>query len=269
MDENHLFERLLATADSPRPSREPAAGLVYLVEAGPGDPDLLTVRALHLMQQTDVIMYDHLVSTEVLERARREAEWIAVGKPKGCHARSQDEINALMAGRAHAGQIVVRLKGGEPLLFGRGGEELTYLCACGVRVEVVPGITAGLACSAYSGIPLTYREKAGGVTFVAGHSKSGEPDLDWPSLVCERRTLVIYMGVATAALIARRLIEHGLNPATRVAVIENGTFPGQRVITGEAANLESMVRNSALTAPAIIIIGSVVRNVLNVAQAHK
>lgn len=146
---------------------------------------------------------------------------------------------------------------------------LPNLRARGIRVEVVPGITAALACSAYAGIPLTDRHKAGGVTFVAGHSKSGEPDLDWPSLVSERQTLVIYIGVATAALIARRLIEHGLNPATPVAVIENGTLPGQRVITGEVVNLESIVRDSALTAPAIIIIGSVVRNALNVAQVHK
>ncbi len=203
-------------------------------------------------------MYDHLVSPEVLERARREAEWIAVGKPKGCHARSQDEINALMAERAHAGQTVVRLKGGDPLLFGRGGEELTYLQAYGIRVEVVPGITAALACSAYAGIPLTDRHKASRVTFVAGHSKNGELHLAWASLVCERHTLFIYMGIATAALIARRLIEHGLNPATPVAVIENGTHPDQRIITGEVANLESIVRDNAITALAVIIVGSVV-----------
>lgn len=143
-DETHLSERLLATADYVRRAREPAAGMVYLVGAGPGDPDLLTVRALRVMQHADVILYDHLVSPEVLERARREAEWVAVGKPKGCRDRSQDEINALMAERARAGQIVVRLKGGDPLLFGRGGEELSYLRARGIRVEVVPGITAAL-----------------------------------------------------------------------------------------------------------------------------
>ncbi len=265
LDETHLTERLLATADNVRRSREPAAGMVYLVGAGPGDPDLLTIRALRLMQQADVIMYDHLVSPEVLERARREAEWIAVGKPKGCHARSQDEINGLMTERAQAGQIVVHLKGGDPLLFGRGGEELAYLRACGIRVEVVPGITAALACSAYAGIPLTDRHKASRVTFVAGHSKNGDLDLDWTSIVGERHTLVIYMGVATAAPIARQLIEHGLKPATPVAVIENGTRPGQRIITGEVANLESIVRDNAITTPAVIIIGSVVGDALDVA----
>lgn len=260
LDETHLTERLLATVDNVRRSCKPAAGMVYLVGAGPGDPDLLTVRALRLMQQADVIMYDHLVSPEVLERARREAEWIPVGKPKGCQSRSQGEINALMVERAHAGQTVVRLKGGDPMLFGRGGEELTYLQACGIRVEVVPGITAALACSAYAGIPLTNRHKAGCVTFVAGHSKSGESDLDWPSLVCERHTLVIYMGVASAALIARRLIEHGLKPATPVAVVEKATYPDQRIITGEIATLESIIHDNAIIAPAVIIVGSVVRN---------
>jgi uroporphyrin-III C-methyltransferase/precorrin-2 dehydrogenase/sirohydrochlorin ferrochelatase len=264
VDEIHLSERLLATANNVRHSRKPAAGMVYLVGAGPGDPDLLTIRALRLMQQADVIMYDHLVSAEVLERARREAEWIAVGKPKGCHARSQDEINALMMKRAQAGQIVVRLKGGDPLLFGRGGEELTYLRTRGIRVEIVPGITAALACSAYAGIPLTDRHKASRVTFVAGHSKNGDLDLDWTSLVGERHTLVIYMGVATAGPIARQLIEHGLKPATPVAVIENGTRRGQRIITGELVNLESIVRDNAIAAPAVIIIGSVVGDALNV-----
>jgi uroporphyrin-III C-methyltransferase/precorrin-2 dehydrogenase/sirohydrochlorin ferrochelatase len=212
------------------------------------------------MQHADVVLYDNLVSPEVLERASRKAERIAVGKSNGVQTRSQAEINALMMERVHAAQVVVRLKGGDPLIFGRGGEELTYLHAHGIDVEVVPGITAALGCSAYAGIPLTERLLAGGVTFVTGHSTSGEPDLDWYSLVSGRRTLVFYMGAATAAPIARNLVEHGLDPATPVAVIEKGTRPDQRIITGEIANLETIVCGNAIIAPAILIIGPVVRH---------
>lgn len=241
-------------------------GTVYLVGAGPGDPDLLTLRALRVMQHADVVLYDNLVSRAVLERSRPQAEWIAVGKSRGFHFRSQDEINTLMCARAHAGQIVVRLKGGDPLVFGRGGEELNYLRTRGIRVEVVPGITAAFACSAYAGIPLTNRYEASRVTFVAGHSKKGGPDLDWASLVCERQTVVIYMGVSSGEPIARYLIEHGLNPATPVAVIENGTRSDQRIITGEVVNLDSIIHDNEVTAPAVIIIGSVVRDAFNVGQ---
>ena len=260
-DEHRSSKRPLATAENALRSRKPAVGVVYLVGAGPGDPDLLTVRALRVMQRADVILYDRLVSPEVLERARCEAEWIAVGKSKGCHTRSQDEINALMMERAQNGQVVVRLKGGDPLVFGRGGEELAYLRARGIRVEVVPGITAALACSAYAGIPLTDRHKASAVTFVTGHSKDGEPDLDWASLVGARQSLVIYMGVATAALIARRLIEHGLDPATPVAVIENATRADQRVFNGQTGDLGPLMEHNNITGPAIIIVGQVVGHV--------
>lgn len=213
------------------------------------------MRALRVMRHADVLLYDNLVSREVLERASQNCELINVGKSKGCSTRSQDEINLLMAKEARSGKIVVRLKGGDPLLFGRGGEELSYLRARGIRVEVIPGITAALGCSAYAGIPLTDRHKASSVTFITGHSKSGEPDIDWASLARARQTIVVYMGVATAELIARCLIENGLDPATPVAVIENGTRPNQRMITGQAANLGTIVRDNGILTPAVIIIG--------------
>ena len=240
-----------AAADAPR-------GGVAIVGAGPGDPDLLTLRALRLIQRADVVIYDKLVGPGVLDLARRDAERIYVGKSRGDHSKSQDEINALVAEQAQAGRRVVRLKGGDPFIFGRGGEELDYLRARGIPVEVVPGITAALGCAAATGIPLTHRDHAQAVTFATGQGRDGEePELDWATLARLDQTLVIYMGVGTAGRIAARLIEHGLDAATPVAVIENGTLPSQKALYGRLSGLGWLMRQSGMAGPALIVIGRV------------
>ncbi len=249
-------EKMLTLVNG-RAAGAPARGGVAIVGAGPGDPDLLTLRALRLIQRADVVIYDKLVGPGVLDLARRDAERIYVGKSKGDHSKSQDEINALIAGQAQAGRRVVRLKGGDPFIFGRGGEELEYLRRRGIPVEVVPGITAALGCAAAAGIPLTHRDHAQAVTFATGQGKDGEPDLDWATLARLNQTLVIYMGVGAAGRIAARLIEHGLDPATPVAVIENGTLPSQKALYGRLSGLGWLVRQSDITGPALIVIGSV------------
>jgi uroporphyrin-III C-methyltransferase/precorrin-2 dehydrogenase/sirohydrochlorin ferrochelatase len=234
-------------------------GSVAIVGAGPGDPDLLTLRAAELLQRADVIVYDKLVGPEVLDRARRDAERIYVGKSRGNHAKTQDQINALLLRLARDGKRVVRLKGGDPFVFGRGGEELEFLRRRGVAVQVVPGITAAVACGAAAGIPLTHRGDAAAVTFVTGHGKDGEPDLDWQALASARHTLVVYMGVATAPRTAARLIEHGLPASTPIAVIENGTRPDERVLTGRLGDLAQIISDEAVAGPAVIVIGEVAR----------
>ncbi len=249
-------EKMLTLVNT-RAAGEPPRGGVAIVGAGPGDPDLLTLRALRLIQRADVVIYDKLVGPGVLDLARRDAERIYVGKSKGDHSKSQDEINALIAGQAQAGRRVVRLKGGDPFIFGRGGEELEYLRRRGIPVEVVPGITAALGCAAAAGIPLTHRDHAQAVTFATGQGKDGEPELDWSTLARLNQTLVIYMGVGAAGRIAARLIEHGLDPATPVAVIENGTLPSQKALYGRLSGLGWLVRQSDITGPALIVIGSV------------
>jgi uroporphyrin-III C-methyltransferase/precorrin-2 dehydrogenase/sirohydrochlorin ferrochelatase len=241
-----------------RAAAEPPRGSVAIVGAGPGDPDLLTLRALRLIQRADVVIYDKLVGPGVLDLARRDAERQYVGKSRGDHSKSQDEINALIAEQARAGRRVVRLKGGDPFIFGRGGEELDYLRARGIPVEVVPGITAALGCAAATGIPLTHRDHAQAVTFATGQGRDGEePELDWATLARLDQTLVIYMGVGAAGRIAARLIEHGLDPATPVAVIENGTLPSQRAVYGRLSGLGWLVRQSDISGPALIVIGRV------------
>jgi uroporphyrin-III C-methyltransferase/precorrin-2 dehydrogenase/sirohydrochlorin ferrochelatase len=250
-------ERMLTLVNG-RPAGEPPRGSVAIVGAGPGDPDLLTLRALRLIQRADVVVYDKLVGPGVLDLARRDAERLYVGKSRGDHSRSQDEINALIAGQAQAGKRVVRLKGGDPFIFGRGGEELGYLRARGIVAEVVPGITAALGCAAAAGIPLTHRDHAQAVTFATGQGKDGgEPELDWATLARLDQTLVIYMGVGAAGRIAARLIEHGLDPATPVAVIENGTLPNQKALYGRLSGLGWLVRQSDIAGPALIVIGRV------------
>ena len=198
-------------------------GRVSIVGAGPGDPELLTVRALRRIETADAIVHDRLVDPAILEHARSDARRIYVGKRRGCHALEQEQINALLVDLAREGFDVVRLKGGDPFVFGRGGEELLHLRAHGIEVEVVPGVTAALGCAASVGIPVTHRDLAQAVTFVTGHAKNGaEPDLDWAALARANHTLVVYMGVATASRVAARLIENGLDGATPVAVVENG-----------------------------------------------
>ncbi|NIA70114.1 uroporphyrinogen-III C-methyltransferase [Pelagibius litoralis] len=240
--------------------REP--GSVAIVGAGPGDPDLLTFKAMRRLQEADVVLYDKLVGPEIIDYARRDAERIYVGKAKANHSKSQDEINALMAEHALAGKRVVRLKGGDPFIFGRGGEEMDYLESRGVAVEVVPGVTAAAGCAAAAGIPLTLRGTALAVTFLTGHAQDGEPDLDWASLASGKQTLAIYMGVSTAAVVAGRLIEHGLAASTPVVVIENGTRADQRVVTGRLEELGDRLQTAGINGPALIIVGEVARKAM-------
>jgi uroporphyrin-III C-methyltransferase/precorrin-2 dehydrogenase/sirohydrochlorin ferrochelatase len=255
-NERGARERMLTLVNG-REANEPPRGGVAIVGAGPGDPDLLTLRALRLLQRADVVIYDKLVGPGVLDLARRDAERIYVGKSTGHHSASQDEINALAAAKALAGRRVVRLKGGDPFIFGRGGEELTYLRQHGVAVEVVPGITAALGCAAAVGIPLTHRDHAQAVTLATGQGKDGEPELDWATLARLGQTLVIYMGVGAAGRIAARLVDNGLDPGTPVAVIESGTLPGQKAAYGRLSGLGWLVRQSSIAGPALIVIGRV------------
>ncbi len=240
-----------------RPGWPVAPGGVALVGAGPGDPDLLTVRALRLLRAADLIVHDRLIGPDILDLANPAASRIDVGKTKGHHTLPQSEINGLLAEHARAGRRVVRLKGGDPFVFGRGGEEMEYLRARGIPVEVVPGVTAAAGCAAVAGIPLTHRDYSGSVTFVSGHAKTAAPDLDWSTLARSRQTLVVYMGLTTAGAIARELAAHGMDPATPAAVIENGTLPEQRVVTGTLATLEDIIRDNEIASPALIVIGAV------------
>jgi uroporphyrin-III C-methyltransferase/precorrin-2 dehydrogenase/sirohydrochlorin ferrochelatase len=244
--------RLVNRTDAGQPE-----GSVALVGVGPGDPDLLTLRALRAMQDADVVVYDRLIGDRILDYVRRDAERIFVGKAKGRHTVPQDRIHRLLIDRARAGHRVVRLKGGDPFVFGRGGEELDALRAAGVTTEIVPGITAATGCAAAARIPLTHREHASAVTFVTGHGADGEADLDWSSLAALKHTLVIYMGLSTASTIASQLIGHGMDPYTPAAIVENGTRPNQRVITGLLVELGALVTRHAITGPALIVIGTV------------
>lgn len=234
-------------------------GAVYLVGAGPGNPDLLTFRALRLMQKADVVLYDNLVSPAILELVRREAERLYVGKKASHHALQQEEINQLLVRLAKEGKTVLRLKGGDPFIFGRGGEEIDELAAHGIPFEVVPGITSAAGASCYAGIPLTHRDYAQSVTFVTGHRQKGETELDWARLTSPTETLVIYMGVTEAPRICARLIECGRKADTPVAIIEKATTPEQRTITGTLATLPELMKQHAIKPPALIIIGEVVR----------
>ncbi len=237
----------------------PTGGAVWLVGAGPGDPDLLTFRALRLMQRADVVLYDRLVAAPVLDLVRREAERVYVGKSRSRHALDQQEITDLMVRLARAGKRVLRLKGGDPFVFGRGGEEIAGLAAQGIPFEVVPGITAASGCAAYAGIPLTHRDHAQACVFVTGHGRDGPPQVDWSALARPRQTLVFYMGLRNLALIAAELCRHGLAPETPAAVIEQGTTAGQRVIAATLADLSERVRAAEVRSPALIIVGDVVR----------
>ncbi len=232
-------------------------GSVVLVGTGPGDPDLLTLRALRVMQDADVVVYDRLIGEGILDLVRRDAKRIYVGKAPGDQVLDQNEINELLAARARAGQRVVRLKGGDPFLFGRGGEELVYLRMAGVVVEVIPGITAAVGCAAATGLPLTHRDFASGVTFLSGHLRRDGDEPDWANLAASRNTLVIYMGVATAGRTSERLVAHGMRPETSVAVIENGTRPHQRVVRCRLASLGATISQQHVSGPAVIVIGDV------------
>lgn len=234
-----------------------SAGSVALVGAGPGDAGLLTLRALRVLNEADVILHDQLVSADVLALARRDATFIDVGKHAGHHAVSQDGINDLMVRHAREGAMVVRLKGGDPFVFGRGGEELQALRAAGIAYEVVPGITAAVACAAYAGIPLTHRDHAQSVRLVTAHCERSADRLDWAGLAQDRQTLAFYMGVAGLERIRDRLIAHGRDASTPFAIIENGTRPNQRVVTGTLASLPETAQRFAVQTPALLILGEV------------
>ena len=233
-------------------------GEVYLIGAGPGDPDLLTFKALRLMQQADVIVHDRLVSEPILNLCRRDADRIYVGKARSNHAVPQEGINALLVRLAQEGKRVCRLKGGDPFIFGRGGEEIEELFAAGVKFQVVPGITAASGCAAYAGIPLTHRDYAQSVRFLTGHLKDGSPELPWSELVYENQTLVLYMGLVGLEKICEQLIAYGQRPDMPVALISKGTTPEQQVIVGTLADIASKVEGSGIAAPTLTIIGDVV-----------
>ncbi|RAU45950.1 uroporphyrinogen-III C-methyltransferase [Pseudocitrobacter sp. RIT415] len=230
-------------------------GEVVLVGAGPGDAGLLTLKGLQQIQQADVVVYDRLVSDGIMNLVRRDADRVFVGKRAGYHCVPQDEINQILLREAQKGKRVVRLKGGDPFIFGRGGEELETLCDAGIPFSVVPGITAASGCSAYSGIPLTHRDYAQSVRLVTGHLKTGS-ELDWENLAAEKQTLVFYMGLNQAATIQQKLIEHGMTASMPVAIVENGTAITQRVVDGTLAELGVLAQQMA--SPALIIVGKVV-----------
>ena len=242
-------------------------GEVVLVGAGPGDAGLLTLKGLQQIQQADVVVYDRLVSDEIMNLVRRDADRVFVGKRAGYHCVPQEEINQILLREAQAGKRVVRLKGGDPFIFGRGGEELETLCHAGIPFSVVPGITAASGCSAYSGIPLTHRDYAQSVRLVTGHLKTGG-ELDWENLAAEKQTLVFYMGLNQAATIQVQLIEHGMEADMPVALVENGTSVKQRVVSGELRQLGELAQQ--VESPALIIVGRVVglRDKLNWFSSH-
>lgn len=251
VEADRLIEQALAEWKTPK-------GEVYLVGAGPGDPELLTLKALRLMQQADVVIYDRLVSPAIMELCRRDATKIYVGKARSNHAVPQEGINALLVEYASKGQRVCRLKGGDPFIFGRGGEEIQELFAAGVPFQVVPGITAASGCSAYAGIPLTHRDYAQSVRFLTGHLKEGSPELPWDELVYQNQTLVLYMGLVGLEKICEKLIEHGQRPDMPVALISKGTTPEQKVVVGTLADIASKVEKNHIQAPTLTIIGDVV-----------
>ncbi len=233
------------------------SGRVALVGAGPGDAGLLTLRGLRLLSQADVILHDGLVSAEVLALARRDAERIAVAKEAGCHHATQEQIHALMLAHARAGRFVVRLKGGDPFVFGRGGEEIAFLRSHGIDYEVVPGITAALGCAAYAGIPLTHREHSQSVRFVTAHAREEGGELDWACFARPKQTLVFYMGLKGLARVRDKLVAHGRPGTTPAAIVEHGTRSEQRVIVGTLDTLPALARQHALRSPSLLIVGEV------------
>ena len=240
-------------------SDEVSMGEVYLVGAGPGDPDLLTFRALRLMQQADVIVNDRLVSKEIMELCRRDAEIIYVGKERDKHAVPQEDINQLLVRLAREGKRVCRLKGGDPFIFGRGGEEIDTLAEEGVQFQVVPAITAASGAASYAGIPLTHRDYSQAVVFVTGNRKDGTVNLNWDALAHENQTIVFYMGLMGLDVICQQMMAHGLSEKTPVALVQKATTPEQKVFIGDLATMPDIVKNSDIKPPTLIIVGEVVK----------
>jgi uroporphyrin-III C-methyltransferase/precorrin-2 dehydrogenase/sirohydrochlorin ferrochelatase len=255
-DESGAREAMIEAIN--RSQDEAQTGVVHIVGAGPGDPELLTLKALRLLQSADVILYDRLVGDGVLALARRDALRLYVGKAKAAHAVPQEEIEAQLIRFARAGKIVVRLKGGDPFVFGRGGEEFDAVRNAGIPVFVTPGITAAIGCAAAAAMPLTHRDYSQAVTFVTGHAKGdSDPDLDWGALARLGHTLVVYMGVGKADAISAQLIKHGRAASTPVAIIENGTTENEKIVKGRLADLGDLVRDGQINGPALLVIGEV------------
>ena len=261
-NEEACAERLMGEAleqFSQSPERR-ERGPVHIVGAGPGDPELLTLKAFRLIQQADIVFHDKLVSNEIMDMIRRDAERVPVGKSKGEHLVPQDGIHELMIAASREGKRVVRLKGGDPFIFGRGGEEVQALREAGIEASVVPGISSPLGCAAAANIPLTHRDHAQTLTFVTGHAqKGGVPDLDWTGLAKPHQTVVVFMGVGTSAIISEKLREAGLSGETPVAVIENGTRANKKRGFGELANLPGIIESHEIHGPALLIIGAVAK----------
>ncbi|MBT1428771.1 uroporphyrinogen-III C-methyltransferase [Dickeya dianthicola] len=253
---NPILNTLMAQGHQRQPV---LVGDVWLVGAGPGDAELLTLKALRAIQQADVVVHDRLVSADIMALVQPETLRIDVGKQQGHHALPQPQINQLLMELAQAGQRVVRLKGGDPFIFGRGGEEMDYLQQQGVTCHVVPGITAATGCAAAVGLPLTHRDCAQSVRFITGHARDGEPQLDWEMLGAGQQTLVFYMGLSHASRLCQKLIANGLPAGTPLAIIERGTQPEQRLLTGTLASLPTLMARYQPQSPSLLVVGDVVR----------